>query len=69
MKKTDIPDIIIVNGNNNKFSFGEKAALPCAIVILAIAIVVAVAVLAMSLCCPDLLADVVRWIFSKAINS
>lgn len=69
MKKTDIPDIIIVNGDNNKVSFGEKTALPRAIVILAIAIVVAVAVLAMSLCCPDLLAEIVRWIISEAINS
>lgn len=69
MKKTDIPDIIIVNGDNNKVSFGEKTSLPRAIVILAIAIVVAVAVLAMSLCCPDLLADIVRWIIGEAINS
>ncbi len=69
MKKTDIPDIVIIYGDKNKVSFGEKNALPRAIVILAIAIVVAVAVLAISLCCPDLLADIVRWIICEAISS
>lgn len=71
VKKTDMPDIIIVNGDNNKVSFVEKTSLPRAIVILAISIVIAVAILAISLCCPELLADIVRWIINicKAINS
>lgn len=71
VKKTDMPHIIIVNGDNNKVSFGEKTSLPRAIVILAISIVIAVAILAISLCCPELLADIVRWLINicKAINS
>ena len=66
MKKADKPDVVIISGNHNKVSFGgEPSFLPLAIVALAIAMVV----LAISLCCPDLLADFVRWMISIAINS
>ena len=65
MKKTDVPCPLIINGDNNKVSFGGKSILPIAIVVLAIAIVV----LAISLCCPELLADFVRWMIGTAVNS
>lgn len=66
MKKTDKPEVVIIKGDKNKVSFGEgKSFLSLAIVVLAIAMVV----LAISLCCPELLADFVRWMISIAINS
>ena len=66
VKKTDKPDVVIIKGDNNKVSFGGgKSFLSLAIVVLAIAMVV----LAISLCCPELLADFVRWMISIAINS
>jgi len=67
MKKADKPDVVIIKGNNNKVSFGggKPPFLPLAIVILAIAI----AVLAVSLCCPDMLADFVRLVISMALSS
>lgn len=68
MKKTDNP-VIIINGDNNKVIFGEsKSHLPAAIAI-ALGAVVGAVVLAVSHCCPELLADFVRWIISIAINS
>jgi len=62
--KTDNPIVIII-GNNNKVPSSEgKGFLPKAIVILAIAIVV----LAVSLCCPDLCANFIRWIISIKVG-
>ena len=61
----DKPIIIINNGDNNKVSFGEKhSSLPCAIIALAVALIV----LAISLSCPELLANIIRWIFGMAIK-
>ncbi len=66
MKKADKPDVVIIEGDNNKVSFGGgKTFLPLAIIVLAIAMVV----LAISHCCPELLADFVRWMIGAAINS
>lgn len=65
MKKADAPSVIIITGENNKVSLGGTHSYIPAIVIG----LVAVAVLAVSLCCPELLADFVRWIIGKAINS
>ena len=65
MKKTDKTVVVIIKGDNNKVSFGGGKTLPTlAIVILSIAM----AVLAISLCCPELLADCVRWMIGTAIN-
>lgn len=66
MKKADKQSVVInINGDNNRVSFDRKRSrLP----VIAIT-VMAVAVLATLLCCPDLLADVVRWIISTVINS
>lgn len=68
MKKTD-NRVIIINGDNNKLNLGEsKSRLPAAIVI-ALGVFIGAAVLAVSLCCPELLADFVRWIVSVAVGS
>lgn len=66
MKKADWPSVIIITGDNNKVSFGGTRSCIPAIVI---CFIIAVAVLAVSLCCPDLLADFVRWMIGKVINS
>ncbi len=68
MKKAD-NRVIIINGDNNKLNFGEsKSRLPAAIVI-ALGVFAGAAVLAVSLCCPELLADFVRFIISVAVGS
>ncbi|MBQ7254640.1 MAG: hypothetical protein IJS31_00095 [Oscillospiraceae bacterium] len=68
VKKADNP-VIIINGDNNKVTLGEsKSHLPAAIAI-ALGVFAGAAVLAVSHCCPELLADFVRWIISVAINS
>lgn len=65
MRHADKPDVVIIYGSNNKVSFGEKPSFLPTIVF----ITVVAAILAISLCCPDLLDDFVRWIIGKAINS
>jgi hypothetical protein len=65
VKKADMPYVVHINGNNNKVFIGGKNFLPLAIVALAIAIVV----LAISHCCPELLANFVRWMIGIAVNS
>ena len=68
VKKADNP-VIIINGDNNKVTLGEsKSHLPAAIAI-ALGVFAGAAVLAVSHCCPELLADFVRWIVSVAVNS
>ena len=67
MKKAD-NRVIIINGDNNKLNLGEsKSRLPAAIVI-ALGVFAGAAVLAVSLCCPELLADFVRWIISIVVG-
>ena len=68
MRKAD-KHVIIINGDNNKLTFGEtKSHLPAAIAI-ALGVFAGAAVLAVSLCCPELLADFVRLIISVAVSS
>ena len=68
VKKADNP-VIIINGDNNKVTLGEsKSHLPAAIAT-ALGVFAGAAVLAVSHCCPELLADFVRWIVSVAVNS
>ena len=68
MRKAD-KHVIIINGDNNKLTFGEsKSHLPAAIAI-ALGVFAGAAVLAVSLCCPELLADFVRLIISVAVGS
>lgn len=67
MKKADNPVIIMI-GDNNKLNLGEsKSRLPAAIVI-ALGVFAGAAVLAVSHCCPELLADFVRFIISAAVG-
>jgi hypothetical protein len=67
VKKADMPSVIIIFGDNNKVSLGgTRSHLPAIVIGLGL---IAIAVLTVSLCCPDLLADFVRWIVGKAINS
>ena len=72
MKKADNP-VVIVNGNNNevevKVIVTETPSKTPAAVMIAIAVIVVATVLAESLCCPELLADFVRWIVSVAVGS
>ena len=66
VKNADKTTVVIIGGDNNKVSFGGgRSLLPLAIVVLSIAMVI----LAISLCCPELLADFVRWMIGTAFNS
>lgn len=68
MKKAD-NRVIIINGDNNKLNLGESSSrLPAAIAI-ALGVFAGAAVLAVSHCCPELLADFVRFIISVAVGS
>lgn len=68
MKKADKPNVVInIYGDNNKVTLGgSRSHLPAIVISL---VLIAIAVLIVSRCCPDLLADFVRWIVGKAINS
>ncbi|MDM8212177.1 MULTISPECIES: hypothetical protein [Lachnospiraceae] len=71
MKKTDNPVVHIYGNNNNvevKVNVTETSSKMPVAVTIAIALIVAAAILAISLCCPELLADFVRWIVSIAIG-
>lgn len=71
MKKADNP-VVIINGNDNSVEVTVNVTetpskTPAAIVISA-SVIILVAILAVSQCCPELLADCVRWIISIAIG-
>ena len=71
MKKTDNPVVHIYGNNNNvevKVNVTETSSKMPVAVTIAIALIVAAAILAISLCCPELLADFVRWIVSISIG-
>ncbi len=72
VKKADNP-VVNVKGNNNrvdvKITVIETPSKTPAAIVIAITVIVVVSVLAVSLCCPDLLADFVRWIVSLASGS
>lgn len=69
VKKTD--NKVVVNGNNNhvEIKITEYPLKTPVAIVIAIATIMVVAVLAVSLCCPELLADFVRWIISVAVGS
>jgi hypothetical protein len=67
VKKADKPNVVII-GDDNEVSIGGTNLLPIAIAVFALG-ALAIAVLAISLCCPELLADFVRWIIGTAISS
>lgn len=75
VKKADNP-VVIVKGDNNDVEVKVKVKVnvtntssntPAAIAI-ALGVFAGAAVLAVSLCCPELLADFVRWLISTAIG-
>ena len=71
MKKTDNPVVHIYGNNNNvevKVNVTETSSKMPVAVTIAIALIVVASILAISLCCPELLADFVRWIVSIAIS-
>lgn len=71
VKKADNP-VVIVKGDNNEVEVkvnvtNTSSNTPAAIAI-ALGVFAGAAVLAVSLCCPELLADFVRWLISTAIG-
>lgn len=68
MKNAGKPSVVInVNGNNNKVTvYREKSQIPAIVVS---TLFITITVLAVSLCCPELLAETVRWIIGLALNS
>lgn len=71
MKKADNPVVHIYGNNNNvevKVNVTETSSKMPVAATIAIALIVAASILAISLCCPELLADFVRWIVSIAIS-
>lgn len=60
MRKANKPDVVIISGDNNKVTFGGGKHLFS--VAVAIIILVAIAVLAISQCCPELLAETIKWL-------
>lgn len=68
MKKAD-NRVIIINGDNNKITFDETKSRLSAATVIALGVFAGATVLAVSLCCPELLADFVRWIVSVAVGS
>lgn len=71
MKKADNP-VVIINGNDNsvevKVNVTETPSKTPAAIAIALSMIIVVAILAVSQCCPELLADFVRWIISIAIG-
>lgn len=67
MKKTD-KVIIVINGDNNKISLGESKFNLTNAITLVFASFIVIAILVVSYCCPEKLADLVRWIISIAID-
>lgn len=71
VKKADNP-VVIVKGDNNdvevKVTVTETSSNTPAAIAIALGVFAGAAVLAVSLCCPELLADFVRWLISAAIG-
>lgn len=67
MKKADKP-VIIINGDNNKISLGEKSSHLSVAITIALGVVVSAAILAVSHCCPELLAHFVRLLIGIAFG-
>ena len=71
VKKADNP-VVIINGDNNDVEVNvtvtETSSNTPAAIVIALGVFTGAAVLAVSLCCPELLADFVRWIISVAVG-
>lgn len=72
MKKADNP-VVVFNGNNNsvevKVNITETPSKTPVVIVIASCVIIVASILAVSKCCPELLADFVRWIISIAIGS
>lgn len=71
MKKADNPVVIVYGNDNNvevKVNVTETPSKTPAAIVIALSVITVVAILAVSQCCPELLADFVRWIISIAIG-
>ena len=66
MKKTDRP-VVIIHGDNNTVNFDNSPNLSAATVI-SLGVVAGAAVLAVAYCCPESLADFVRWMISTVVG-
>ena len=71
VKKADIP-VVNINGDNNNVEVNvtvtETSTNTPAAIVIALGVFTGAAVLAVSQCCPELLADFVRWILSVAVG-
>lgn len=71
VKKADIP-VVNINGDNNNVEVNvtvtETSTNTPAAIVIALGVFTGAAVLAVSQCCPELLADFVRWIISVAVG-
>ena len=71
VKKADIP-VVNINGDNNNVEVNvtvtETSTNTPAAIVIALGVLAGAAVLAVSQCCPELLADFVRWIISVAVG-
>ena len=71
MKKADIP-VVSINGDNNNVEVNvtvtETSTNTPAAIVIALGVFTGAAVLAVSQCCPELLADFVCWIISVAVG-
>lgn len=69
VKKADKPVVHIYGNNNNvEVNITKTSSKISVAVTIAIALIVSASILAISLCCPELLADFVRCIISVAIG-
>lgn len=71
MKKADNPVVIVYGNDNNvevKVNVTETPSKTPAAIVIALSVITVAAILAVSQCCPELLADFVRWIISIAIG-
>ena len=67
MKKTDKP-VIIINGDNNTVNVGETKSRRPIVLAITVCLMFVASALIVSLCCPELLDEFVRWIIRIAIG-
>jgi hypothetical protein len=60
--------VIIVNGDNNTVNIGEPKSRRPVVLTIIICVVIVASALIVSLCCPELLDEFVRWIIRIAIG-
>ena len=68
MKKTDIPSITII-GDNNKVKISTASSSVTIAKMIIVSSIIVGALLTVAHCCPDLVAEFVRWIISSVISN